>query len=153
MNSTDEVEDGSGQLYSSAAGSEDGLGGDHPLRIAVASSNGDRVDRHFGQTDDLWVFDVNANGRALVEVRNIDACAFGEEDRRQTIYRLVADCKVLLIAKIGVTPQEKLASLGVEGIDKHANASVDAALLDVYHFTTNRPTAKVGIQTGAQSDL
>ena len=109
-----------------------GLTENQPVRVAVASSNGERVDRHFGQTDDLWVFDVNDAGQKMIEVRNIDANACGDEDRRQTIYRLVADCKVLLVAKIGVGPQTKLTSLGVEAIDTHADELVDAALRDVY---------------------
>jgi lactoylglutathione lyase len=120
-------------LPSSEATLEHVLVADHTLRIAVASSNGERVDCHFGQTDDLWVFDVTASAHKLIEVRNIDANALGDEDRRQTIYRLVADCKVLLIARIGAAPQANLASLGVDGTDKYANASVDAALRDVYY--------------------
>ena len=139
MNQIVELTDGAAQFSSSAAVPKSGLSGDGRLRVAVASSNGERVDRHFGQTDDLWIFDVTAAEQKIIEVRNIDANALGDEDRRQTIYRLVADCKVLLIAKIGVSPQEKLASLGVEGIAKHANAHVDAALRDVYNVETYRP--------------
>ena len=139
MKQTVELSDGAAQFSSSAVVSELGLGGDYPLRVAVASSNGKRVDRHFGQTDDLWIFDVAEAEQKMIEVRNIGTNALGDEDRRQTIYRLVADCKVLLIAKIGVTPREKLASLGVEGIDKHSHASVDAALRDVYRIKTSQP--------------
>jgi lactoylglutathione lyase len=126
-------------LAAAIAANESGVEGLHSLRIAVASSSGERVDRHFGQTDDLWIFDVTAAGNIQIDVRNVDANALGEEDRRQTIYRLVADCKVLLIAKIGVTPQENLASMGVEGIDKHANAPIDTALRNVFCAKTNCP--------------
>jgi lactoylglutathione lyase len=80
----------------------------------------------------------------MIAIRNIDASALGEEDRRQTIYRLVADCKVLLIARIGATPQANLASLGVDGTDKYANASVDSALRDIYY---NKRYRVSGIQT------
>jgi lactoylglutathione lyase len=140
---TEIVTDGIEQLPASDAGPETALVGTRPLRVAVASSNGERIDRHFGQTEDLWVFDVGDAGYKRIDVRNVDKDALGDEDRRQTIYRLVADCKVLLIAKIGVTPQENLAALGVEGIDKHANASVDAALRDVYVAKTNRSSGLV----------
>jgi lactoylglutathione lyase len=127
-----------GRELASESSSLIGPEGVYLLRVAVASSNGERVDRHFGQADDLWIFDVTSAGHNMIDVRNIDANVLGDEDRRRTIYRLVADCKVLLIAKIGVTPQEKLASLGVEGIDKHANAPVATALREVYRAKTSR---------------
>ena len=119
-------------LLSSGATLEQVLDGELQRRVAVASSEGELVDCHFGQTDDLWIFDVTDATHKLIEARNIDANALGEEDRRQTIYRLVADCKVLLVARIGATPQAVLASLGVDGTDKHANSSVEAALREVY---------------------
>lgn len=131
-------------LSSSGATLEPALEGDHPLRVAVASSSGERVDCHFGQTNDLWIFDVSTSAHKMIAIRNIDASALGEEDRRQTIYRLVADCKVLLIARIGATPQANLASLGVDGTDKYANASVDSALRDIYY---NKRYRVSGIQT------
>lgn len=126
-------------LPSSGATLDQVLEGEHPLRVAVASSNGEIVDCHFGQTNDLWIFDVTDATHKLIEARNIDANALGEEDRRQTIYRLVADCKVLLVARIGATPQANLAALGVDGTDRHANASIDGALRDVYCFKTSGP--------------
>jgi lactoylglutathione lyase len=141
-NSIDAVVEATEDVYPSGAASTHIPAGVQPLRIAVASANGLRVDRHFGQTDDLWIFDVTDEDCISIEVRNIDANARGDEDRRQTIYRLVADCKALLIAKIGVTPQEKLASLGVEGIDKYANAPVEEALRDVYRAKTIRAASE-----------
>ena len=119
-------------LSSSGATLEQVLDGEFPLRVAVASSKGELVDCHFGQADDLWIFDVTDATHKLIETRNIDANSLGDEDRRQTIYRLVADCKVMLVARIGSAPQAVLASLGVDGTDKHANAYVDAALREVY---------------------
>lgn len=137
VNRIEEIEDDPQQLSASKAAPGIDSAEEHPLRIAVASSNGERVDRHFGQTDDLWIFDVTAAGHKIIEVRNIDANVIGEEDRRQTIYRLVADCKAMLIVKIGATPLQRLAALGIEGIDKHANATVDTALRDVYNARTS----------------
>jgi len=136
-------------LFLSEATLEPVLEEEHTLRVAVASSNGERVDCHFGQTDNLWVFDVSSATHKLIEVRNIDANALGDEDRRQTIYRLVADCKVLLIARIGATPQTNLASLGVDGTDKYANASVDAALRDVYYDKKYGPQKSISTCKGS----
>lgn len=109
------------------------------LRIAVASTDGTRIDRHFGQAEDFRIYDVTGAGAELVEIRNVEAAAIGDEDRRDTICRVVADCKVVLVAKIGIAPQERLAAIGVEGSDMHAGAAVAAALAEVHAAKTAAP--------------
>lgn len=115
------------------------------LRIAVASRDGTRIDQHFGQTEAFLVYDVTADGPALHARRVIDAFALPDEERRDTIYRMIADCRVLLVAKIGVTPQEVLAGKGVEATDLHAGKGVEAALAEVF-------AAKTAASDGAPLD-
>ena len=67
------------------------------LRIAVATREGERVDLHFGHAEAFFVYDVDADGPSLVEARVVAEHALNEEeDTRDTIYRMVADCKILL---------------------------------------------------------
>ena len=106
------------------------------LRIAVASRDGGRVDQHFGQAEDFLVYDVSEAGPILAEQRSVAAHARGEEDPRDTICRMLADCPVLLVAKIGVTPQERLAGLGIEASDLHAGKPIDDALAEVFAAKT-----------------
>ncbi len=102
------------------------------LRIAVASRDGARVDQHFGQAEEFLVFDVTESGPSLVECRTVEAHARADEDTRDTICRMLADCGVLLVAKIGVTPQEKLAGAGIEASDLQSGRAIDAALAEVF---------------------
>lgn len=103
------------------------------LRIAVASSEGVRIDQHFGQTEIFRVYDVSAAGAVPVEDRDVTQHAESdEEDRRDTICRMLKDCSVLLVAKIGITPQEKLAGHGIEAIDRFAGKGVEATLAEVF---------------------
>jgi lactoylglutathione lyase len=103
------------------------------LRIAVATREGQRVDLHFGHAEAFFVYDVDASGPRLVEKRIVSEHALNEEeDPRATIYRMVADCKTMLLAKIGAAPQEALAALGVEASNMHAGKGVEAALREVY---------------------
>ena len=106
------------------------------LRIAVASRDGTRIDQHFGQTDAFHIYDVSGTGPALVERRAITDHERDGEDRRDTIYRMIGDCRMLLVAKIGVTPQEVLASQGIEATDLHAGKGVEAALAEVFAAKT-----------------
>jgi len=102
------------------------------LRMAVASSEGVRIDQHFGQTEIFRVYDVSASGAVAVEDRDVTKHAEGDEDRRDTICRMLKDCSVLLVAKIGITPQEKLAGVGIEAIDRFAGKAVAATLDEVF---------------------
>ena len=49
---------------------------------------------------------------------------------------MLADCPVLLVAKIGITPQEKLASVGIEASDLHVGKEITAALAEVFTAKT-----------------
>ena len=112
------------------------------LRIAVASRDGDRIDQHFGQADDFLVYEVTEAGPTLLEQRSVAGHARDDEDSRDTICRMLADCPVLLVAKIGVTPQERLAGLGIEASDLHAGQTVDAALAEVFTAKTAAPVSR-----------
>lgn len=103
---------------------------DEILRIAVASSEGGRVDRHFGHAEDFMVFDVSKGSTTLVERRAVRVAEDG--DKREAVCRLLSDCRVLLIEKIGVSPKAKLAAAGIQAIDAHAGKAVDAALAEVF---------------------
>ncbi|MFG1478761.1 VOC family protein [Xanthobacter sp. V4C-4] len=106
------------------------------LRIAVATRDGTRIDQHFGQTDLFHIYDVSTSGPRLAGRRVIAEHEIAGEDRRDTIYRLIGDCRVLLVAKIGVTPQEVLAGKGVEATDLHAGKGVEEALAAVFAAKT-----------------
>jgi len=108
------------------------------LRIAVASQDGGRIDQHFGQTEEFLVFDVRAGGAVEVGRRAIAEHARGDENPRDTVCRMLADCPVLLVSKIGVSPQEKLAGAGIEASDLQAGKAVEAALAAVFAAKTVR---------------
>lgn len=111
------------------------------LRVAIASRDGARIDQHFGQADAFLVYEVNEIGPTLLETRAIADHARGEEDPRDTICRMLADCPVLLVAKIGPNPQEKLAGAGIEASDLHVGKDIVTALAEVFTTkTTSRAT-------------
>jgi lactoylglutathione lyase len=103
------------------------------LRIAVASKDDIRIDQHFGHAESFLVYDVGAAGVTPLGRREIAAHAEGEdEDPRQTILRMLADCKVLLVAKIGPNPQGQLAAVGIEASDMLAGKPIEAALAETF---------------------
>ena len=116
-----------------APANEKPAGSSPVVRIAVATRDGTRVDLHFGHAEVFTVYDVDADGPRHVETRQVaDHARDEEEDKRDTIYRMIADSKILLVAKIGAAPQEALAALGIEATNMHAGKGVTVALAEVY---------------------
>jgi lactoylglutathione lyase len=103
------------------------------LRVAVATREGQRIDLHFGHCGAFAVYDLTDAGPRHMETRVVAEHALHEEeDPRETIYRMIADCAVLLVAKIGAAPQEALAKLGIEATNMYAGKDVDAALRELF---------------------
>lgn len=111
------------------------------LRIAVASRDGARIDQHFGQADRFLIYDVTPAGADLLEERRLAAHARNEENPRDTIRRMLADCPVLLVAKIGPAPQEMLAGAGIAASDLQAGQEIEAALARIFADKTAAPSA------------
>ena len=104
-----------------------------PLRVAVASRRGERVDLHFGAAEEFMVFDVTAEGAAFIERRDIASHALPEDEtERYTVCRMLSDCKVLLVEKVGAAPQEMLAQVGIEATNLYAGKPIAEALAGLF---------------------
>jgi predicted Fe-Mo cluster-binding NifX family protein len=101
------------------------------LRVAVAGREGGRVDKHFGAVEIFLIYDLSAVDHKLVERRKIDQLALPDEERRATIVRILADCRVLLIEKVGEAPKKLLADAGIDAIDKFKGRDIDGALAEL----------------------
>ncbi len=102
------------------------------IRMAVASSNGAIIDQHFGQAEVFYVYDVDSEGAKEVGRRVVAENALAGEGVRETIIRILADCKLLLAEKIGTGPRPMLAEAGIEPVDQYAHKEVLPSLADAY---------------------
>lgn len=103
------------------------------LRVAVASRDGVHINRHFGAAAEFLVYDVTAAGPALLGRRDIDSHALpSDETERDTVCRMLGDCKALLVEKVGATPQEMLAAAGIEATNLYAGKPIEASLIEVF---------------------
>lgn len=101
-------------------------------RVAVATRSGGLVDQHFGHAREFLVYDVSREGARLVGRRATAAyCTGGEgdDDALSGALRAVADCRAILVAKIGRCPEGQLAAAGVEPVTAHAFRPIEAAAL------------------------
>ena len=111
---------------------------ENALRIAVGSTDGQRIDAHFGHLRELLIFDVTANGARLSERREIarychgaTTCGDGETALTGAI-RALHDCTLLLCARIGFTPWRALQDAGIQPDSEHAGEEISTALQAVH---------------------
>ncbi|ADP69795.1 Dinitrogenase iron-molybdenum cofactor biosynthesis protein [Rhodomicrobium vannielii ATCC 17100] len=102
------------------------------IRAAVSTRDGRKINLHFGATDTFFIYDASVEGAVLVEKRSISELALEGEDVRDTACRILADCKVLLLEKVGANPRAMLEAAGIEPIEKYKGEQVETALAAVF---------------------
>lgn len=73
-----------------------------PVRIDVASSDGEVINRHFGAAEQFLIFDVGENSIIYTSKRRneppYDLGGHSDEKLAETI-ELISDCKILLVSR------------------------------------------------------
>jgi len=89
------------------------------MLIAIASTNGETVDEHFGKATRFWIFDVTGSQHSLIIVRNVQPLSTGDKDhpfdpeRMGEITSALHDCDRVYCTKIGDRPRQELEKLGI----------------------------------------
>lgn len=88
------------------------------IKVAIATGDGVAVTEHFGYATRFQIWDVSQVPPRLIETRhNLPACGAERSlDRRDPMdvsVELVADCRAVVVAKIGECGLNRLTELGV----------------------------------------
>ncbi|MDR3288558.1 MAG: dinitrogenase iron-molybdenum cofactor biosynthesis protein [Peptococcaceae bacterium] len=91
---------------------------DKAVRIAMASSDGKMINRHFGHTDQFYIAEIKDKQLVPLEIRSCQPyCNFGtHDDSRQDVFTMLADCDLVLVVKIGEGAQTKLEEHGPRAV-------------------------------------
>jgi len=85
--------------------------------VAVASTDGNYVDLHFGSADQFFIYEINDGKAQFREVRNKnDVKVQKHADRWLTSLKIVNDCKTVICSKIGNEPNIILKKRGIKVI-------------------------------------
>lgn len=102
--------------------------------VAVATKGGGLVNQHFGHAKEFMIYEVDANQASFVGHRKVaDYCkgGYGEDDSLDDILKAIADCKAVLVAKVGSCPREKLQKAGLTVVETYD--VIETALRDFYN--------------------
>ncbi|MUG93773.1 nitrogenase cofactor biosynthesis protein NifB [Scytonema sp. UIC 10036] len=103
------------------------------ILVAVATKGGGLVNQHFGHAKEFQVYEVDGHAVRYVGHRKVDHYCqggYGEKATLENIIQSIADCKAVLVSKIGDGPKEKLQNLGVQVYE--AYDSIEVSALEFY---------------------
>lgn len=86
-------------------------------KVAVASSDGKFINRHFGHSKEFLIFNVDGENFQFLEHReNAPPCTGQEhhDDRLARSVDLLSDCRVVLASQIGPGAAKFLLSRGIQ---------------------------------------
>jgi predicted Fe-Mo cluster-binding NifX family protein len=111
-------------------------------KIAIASSDGESVNQHFGKAESFLIYEVFDGKVEFVEDREVSIST------RETVYskshinniiELVSDCKAVFAIRIGDHAARELFSRGIKAF------SVDFSLNYIFTTLIKRQTGRVRV--------
>lgn len=112
-------------------------------KIAIASSNGESVNQHFGQAENFLIYEITKEKVHFIVDRHVEKASEGTEHSEEGLIRLadqLQDCKAVFVSKIGMKASRYLYQRNIKSFQ------VDFTLH--YIFTTllaNEQKGKVNI--------
>lgn len=104
-----------------------------PLKLAVASKEGQAISEHFGHAKRFLIYSVTPDSYQLLEQREVAHYCLGHSANSSAlsgILEAVKDCQAVFVAKIGDGPSEKLKAIGVQAVSDYAWELISVALLN-----------------------
>lgn len=111
-------------------------GGNSKYRVAVASSDGIMVDRHYGRADRFFIYSVDDDeGFDVYEEREVPpVCMDGSHVKTvmEESVRRFSDCRYVVAVRIGVAAAQALTAAGIVGME--LPGSVEDAIVRVWKY-------------------
>lgn len=99
-------------------------------KVAVASTNGELINEHFGRAEFFYIYNLYENGYEKEEIRDVIAACQHTRAHSETnfdkVISLLSDCDALLVQKIGESAAAYLVSKNVRVFEAEGN--IDAVL-------------------------
>jgi len=91
-------------------------------KIAIASSNGESVDQHFGRARNFIIYEISDGQVEFIEDREVpSACTSNECSHNganfENLVELLSDCKAVFAFRIGPQAVRCLQVVGIQGFE------------------------------------
>ena len=105
------------------------------LLVAVCSKGGGRINQHFGHAGEFQIYEVDRAGIRFVGHRRADQYCqggFGEDDKLEAVIKALEGVPVVLAAKIGSCPAEKLKAAGISAVTDYAYDYIETGVGGIF---------------------
>ena len=105
------------------------------LLVAVCSKGGGRINQHFGHAGEFQIYEVDRSGIRFVGHRRADHYCqggYGEDDKLEAVIKALDGVPVVLAAKIGVCPAERLKAAGISAVTDYAFDYIETGVGGVF---------------------
>ncbi len=109
-----------------------------PVLMAVATSGGGVINKHFGHATEFLVYEASTKGVRFISHRKVDQFCIGDDECGEKesalagSIRSLQGCEVVLCSKIGFEPWEQLENAGIQPNGEHAMEPIEEAIQSVY---------------------
>ncbi|ADV14862.1 nitrogenase cofactor biosynthesis protein NifB [Mesorhizobium australicum WSM2073] len=120
---------------SEAIGMVKAAGSGKSLVVAVATRGGGRVNEHFGHAKEFQVYEASPIGINFVGHRKVEQYClggWGENDTLECVIAALEGVDIVLCAKIGNCPKDKLADAGIRATDAYGHDYIETAIGAIY---------------------
>jgi nitrogen fixation protein NifB len=107
------------------------------VQVAVASTGGGRVNQHFGQAEEFWIYEAAPGWARFVQARNVRRFCSGrlgcDEDPSALgkLVEMLSDCAAVITTEIGPPPREALEQAGIRCITIADDADDPESVIEV----------------------
>ena len=135
---------------------QENISGYEGYQVAVASDGSEWIKTHFGHAKVFEIYQYSSREQRFnfIEARNVEAYCNGQaecsdnEDEKEQIIAAVSDCKMVLSARMGISPWRQLEKLGVTpNVDFAMDQTADALAQIADRFTQLDSSATKELET------
>ena len=120
------------------------------MKIAFTSTDGTRIDQHFGTATSFYVWDVGPHHAELVEKVSAITSAEDEEDRIVARASAIADCAIVYTMQIGGPAAAKLVSRRIQPMKTGAEVPIAEVVARLQEVLRGNPPPWLRKAMGAQ---
>ncbi|MDR2830978.1 MAG: FeMo cofactor biosynthesis protein [Methanobrevibacter sp.] len=107
------------------------------MKIAIASSDGRKVDLHFGKANSIYIYDFDGENAKCVEHRIVNIVT-NEQHQWRKVLDIILDCDVVISVQSGFKSRFGIEKAGLKNIeDEGLIEDVLKKYIDHYKFMNN----------------
>lgn len=109
------------------------------MYIAFASSNGEKIDQHFGWSKSFHLYKVDENSSELVKV--IDSSEEPEEEKAKLNYKIgtISEADIMYCTQIGPTASKMVQSSGIHPARVQEGEPIEKAIGELQEMLNTNP--------------